>query len=286
MEKRTRKYASLGSRKPDGVRPKKFLGQHFLTDLGVARAIADTVDACPDLPVLEVGPGMGVMTQFLLPKPREVKVVEIDRESVAYLLQRWPELAPNLLGLDFLRMDLSQVFGGRPFVLTGNYPYDISSQIFFKMLDYRELIPCCTGMIQKEMAERIAARPGTKAYGILSVLLQLWYDVDYLFTVEPGVFNPPPKVRSAVVRLMRNDVHDCGCDEKLLRTLVKGTFQQRRKMLRVSLRPVLALLAPAADWSRFLTRPDLTRRPEQLSVEQFVVLTNDVQAAMQAQEVS
>lgn len=284
MEKRTRKYASGGHGKPAVVRPKKFLGQHFLTDLGVARAIADTVDACPGLPVLEVGPGMGVLTQFLLPKPREVKVVEIDRESVAYLLNRWPDLAPNLLGQDFLRMDLSEVFGGRPFVLTGNYPYDISSQIFFKMLDYRELIPCCTGMIQKEMAERIAARPGTKAYGILSVLLQLWYDVEYLFTVEPGVFNPPPKVRSAVVRMRRNDVTECGCDERLLRALVKGTFQQRRKMLRVSLRPVLANLAPAADWTAFLARPELTRRPEQLSVGHFVQLTNEVQAEMRAKK--
>lgn len=186
------------------VRPKKNLGQHFLTDLHVAERIADTVDACPQLPVLEVGPGMGVLTQYLLPKDREVKVVEIDRESVAYLLERWPELRDNILGEDFLRMDLNTVFDGKPFVLTGNYPYDISSQIFFKMLDYKELIPCCTGMIQKEMAERIAARPGTKSYGILSVLLQRWYDVEYLFTVEPGVFNPPPKVRSAVVRMTRD----------------------------------------------------------------------------------
>ena len=177
------------------VRPKKNLGQHFLTDLHVAERIADTVDSCPQLPVLEVGPGMGVLTQYLLPKDREVKVVEIDRESVAYLLERWPELRDNILGEDFLRMDLNTVFDGKPFVLTGNYPYDISSQIFFKMLDYKELIPCCTGMIQKEMAERIAACPGTKSYGILSVLLQRWYDVEYLFTVEPGVFNPPPKVQ-------------------------------------------------------------------------------------------
>lgn len=280
-EKRTRKYAPAGRPKAGGpVRPKKFLGQHFLTDLGVARAIADTVDSCSDLPVLEVGPGMGVMTQYLLPKPREVKVVEIDRESVAYLQQRWPELGDRILGEDFLRMDLRRVFDGRPFVLTGNYPYDISSQIFFKMLDYRDLIPCCTGMIQKEMAERLVAVPGTKAYGILSILLQRWYDVEYLFTVEPGVFNPPPKVRSAVVRMTRNDVQECGCDEQLLRRVVKGTFQQRRKMLRVSLRPVLACLSPETDWSGFLARPDLTRRPEQLSVDEFVALTNDVQAQL------
>lgn len=262
------------------VRPKKNLGQHFLTDLNVARRIADTVDACPDLPVLEVGPGMGVLTQYLLEKDRPTKVVEIDRESVAYLLERWPELSDNILGEDFLRMDLSRVFDGKPFVLTGNYPYDISSQIFFHMLEYKDLIPCCTGMIQKEMADRLAARPGTKAYGILSVLLGRWYDVEYLFTVEPGVFNPPPKVRSAVVRITRNDVARCGCDEALFRRLVKSVFQQRRKMLRVSLKPFLAQLSPKGDVAAFLQRPDLTQRPEQLSIDAFVSLTNDVAALL------
>ena len=259
------------------VRPKKNLGQHFLTDLHVAERIADTVDACPQLPVLEVGPGMGVLTQYLLPKAREVKVVEIDRESVAYLLERWPELRDNILGEDFLRMDLNTVFDGKPFVLTGNYPYDISSQIFFKMLDYKELIPCCTGMIQKEMAERIAARPGTKSYGILSVLLQRWYDVEYLFTVEPGVFNPPPKVRSAVVRMTRNDIHECGCNEVLLKKVVKAVFQQRRKMLRVSLKPFFAQTSPNRDHTEFLAHPELTKRPEQLSVDEFVDLTNRIE---------
>lgn len=259
------------------VRPKKNLGQHFLTDLHVAERIADTVDACPQLPVLEVGPGMGVMTQFLIPKDRKLKVVEIDRESVAYLSERWPELKDNILGEDFLRMDLNSVFDGRPFVLTGNYPYDISSQIFFKMLDYKELIPCCTGMIQKEMAERIAAHPGTKSYGILSVLLQRWYDVEYLFTVEPGVFNPPPKVRSAVVRMTRNDVHECGCNEDLLKKVVKSVFQQRRKMLRVSLKSFFALMSPQKNHAEFLSSPDLTKRPEQLSVDEFVELTNRIE---------
>lgn len=259
------------------VRPKKNLGQHFLTDLHVAERIADTVDACPQLPVLEVGPGMGVMTQFLIPKDRKLKVVEIDRESVAYLSERWPELKDNILGEDFLRMDLNSVFDGRPFVLTGNYPYDISSQIFFKMLDYKELIPCCTGMIQKEMAERIAAHPGTKSYGILSVLLQRWYDVEYLFTVEPGVFNPPPKVRSAVVRMTRNDVHECGCNENLLKKVVKSVFQQRRKMLRVSLKSFFALMSPQKNHAEFLSSPDLTKRPEQLSVDEFVELTNRIE---------
>ena len=259
------------------VRPKKFLGQHFLTDLGIASAIADTVDACPDLPVLEVGPGMGVMTQFLVRKPRQVKVVEIDDESVTYLRRTYPELEDSIIEDDFLKMHLERTFAGQPFVLTGNYPYNISSQIFFKMLDYKELIPCCTGMIQKEVAERMAARPGSKTYGILSVLVQAWYDVEYLFTVEPGVFNPPPKVKSAVVRLTRNATTDLGCDEKLFRRLVKTTFNQRRKMLRVNIRPLLSALAAErglpADFTDLLADPFMTKRPEQLSVQDFVDLT-------------
>lgn len=262
------------------VRPKKFLGQHFLTDLSTARAIADTVDACPELPVLEVGPGMGVLTQFLLPKNRPMKVVEIDFESVAYLRRNYPQLEEQIIEDDFLKMHLERTFGGQPFVLTGNYPYNISSQIFFKMLDNRSLIPCCTGMIQKEVAERLAAAPGCKAYGILSVLVQLWYDVEYLFTVEPGVFNPPPKVKSAVVRLTRNDRTDCGCDERLLKRVVKTTFNQRRKMLRGSLRPLLSQLTAETglqpDTINFLSTENLTRRPEQLSVNEFIALTNEV----------
>ncbi len=265
------------------VRPKKFLGQHFLTDLPTAQAIADTVDACPDIPVLEVGPGMGVMTQYLLPKGREFKVVEIDFESVGYLREHFPQLEENIIEDDFLKMHLEHTFGGRPFVLTGNYPYNISSQIFFKMLDYRHLIPCCTGMIQKEVAERLAAKPCCKAYGILSVLVQLYYDVDYLFTVEPGVFNPPPKVRSAVIRMTRNGVEHPGCDETLLRRVVKTTFNQRRKMMRGSIKPLLGELdqrcgGNAPDHAAFLAAPMLTRRPEQLSVAEFVDLTNRVAA--------
>ena len=248
------------------VKPKKFLGQHFLTDLRIASAIADTVDACPDLPVLEVGPGMGVMTQFLLRKGRPFKVVEIDDESVTYLRQAYPELEDSIIEDDFLKMHLDRLWGG-PFVLTGNYPYNISSQIFFKMLDYKDCIPCCTGMIQKEMAERLAARPGSKAFGIITVLVQLWYDVDYLFTVPPGVFNPPPKVQSAVVRMTRNGVTDPGCDVALLTRIVKQAFQQRRKMLRVSLKGLLPEGHAVA-----------TLRPEQLSVAQFISLTNDIAA--------
>lgn len=266
----------------NSVRPKKFLGQHFLTHQPTARAIADTVDACPDLPILEVGPGMGVMTQYLLPKGRELKVVEIDFESVAYLRKEFPQLEPNIIEDDFLKMHLEHTFGGQPFVLTGNYPYNISSQIFFKMLDYRHLIPCCTGMIQKEVAERLAAPPGCKAYGIFSVLVQLYYHVDYLFTVEPDVFNPPPKVRSAVVRLTRNEVQAPDCDEALLKRVVKTTFNQRRKMMRGSIKPLLHELDQRCgnqvpDHTDFLADPLLTRRPEQLSVADFIDLTRRVQ---------
>ena len=259
------------------VRPKKNLGQHFLTDLSIARRIADTVDACPNLPVLEVGPGMGVMTQYLVEKPRPLKVVEIDRESVQYLHEHFPQLRDNILGEDFLRMDLHQVFGGEPFVLTGNYPYDISSQIFFKMLDNRDLIPCCTGMIQHEVALRMASQPGNKQYGILSVLIQAWYDVEYLFTVEPSVFNPPPKVQSAVICMKRNQVAHLGCDEELFRRVVKATFNQRRKMLRVSLRQLL----PPEALAIMASSPFMTMRPEQLSIAQFVELTNLVAASRQ-----
>ena len=259
------------------VRPKKNLGQHFLTDLSIAKRIADTVDEpFAELPVLEVGPGMGVMTQYLVEKPRPLKVVEIDRESVAYLRENFPRLNNNIIGGDFLRMDLHEVFEGQQFILTGNYPYDISSQIFFKMLDNKDLIPCCTGMIQHEVAVRMASQPGNKQYGILSVLIQAWYNVEYLFTVEPSVFNPPPKVQSAVIRMTRNAVTDLGCDEQLFRRVVKATFNQRRKMLRVSLRQIFDAAHPAPEG--FFEDPMMTRRPEQLSIPEFVELTNKVAA--------
>ena len=261
------------------VRPKKNLGQHFLVDLNIARRIADTVDEpYPELPVLEVGPGMGVMTQFLIKKPRPLKVVEIDRESVAFLTQHSTLNTQQIISGDFLRMDLHEVFDGQQFVLTGNYPYDISSQIFFKMLDNKDLIPCCTGMIQHEVAVRMASQPGNKQYGILSVLIQAWYNVEYLFTVEPGVFNPPPKVQSAVIRMTRNEVTDLGCDEQLFRRVVKATFNQRRKMLRVSLRQIFDSAHPAP--AGFFEADIMTRRPEQLSIPQFIELTNMVAAAL------
>ena len=252
------------------VRPKKNLGQHFLTDLSIASRIADTVDACPELPVLEVGPGMGVLTQYLAQKPRPLKVVEIDSESVEYLHQHSILTPDQIISGDFLRMDLRTLFDGGQFVLTGNYPYDISSQIFFKMIDNRDLIPCCTGMIQHEVALRMASKPHTKAYGILSVLIQAWYDVEYLFTVEPSVFNPPPKVQSAVIRMTRNSIQHLGCDEQLFRRVVKTVFNQRRKMLRVSLRQ---LLPPEA--SIFSQHAQLmTKRPEELDIQGFIELTN------------
>jgi len=260
------------------VRPKKNLGQHFLTDLNIAKRIADTVDACPDIPVLEVGPGMGVLTQYLMEKPRPMKVVEIDDESVAYLYEKYPRLRDNIIGEDFLRMDLSKLFDGNPFVLTGNYPYDISSQIFFKMLDYKDIIPCCTGMIQREVAQRIASAPGNKAYGILSAMIQAWYDVEYLFTVDEGVFNPPPKVKSAVIRMTRNATTDLGCDEQLFKCVVKAVFNQRRKMLRVSLRQIFSGKEVSPD---FFQQDIMTRRPEQLSVAEFVELTNIVGKELQ-----
>lgn len=256
------------------VRPKKFLGQHFLKDLQVAQDIADTVDTCPDIPILEVGPGMGVLTQFLIPKGRPLKVVELDFESVAYLKENFVQLGDNIIEQDFLKMDLNSLFDGKSFVLTGNYPYNISSQIFFKMLEYKDLIPCCTGMIQKEVAERIAAKPGNKTYGILSVLIQAWYRVEYLFTVHEHVFNPPPKVKSAVIRMTRNETQDLGCNEKLFKQIVKTTFNQRRKTLRNSISPILDKNSPlSAD-------PLFNKRPEQLSVEDFIELTNRVEKAL------
>ena len=258
------------------VKPKKFLGQHFLTDLGIAQDIADTVDACPELPVLEVGPGMGVLTQFLMKKNREVKVVELDFESVAYLKENFTALEEKIIEDDFLKLKLENIFDGNPFVLTGNYPYNISSQIFFKMLDYKDLIPCCTGMIQKEVAERIAAGPGSKTYGILSVLIQAWYKVEYLFTVHEHVFNPPPKVKSAVIRMSRNDTTDLGCNEKLFKQIVKTTFNQRRKTLRNSISPILDKNNPLS------AEPIFNKRPEQLSVQEFVELTNKVEDALKA----
>jgi len=248
------------------VRPKKYLGQHFLKDLTIAESIADTLDAFPELPILEVGPGMGVLTQFLLQKKRDLRVVELDSESVAYLNIHFPELAGKIWVDDFLKLDLAALFSS-PFCLIGNYPYNISSQIFFKLLDYKDLIPCCTGMVQKEVAERIAAPPGSKTYGITSVLLQAWYDIEYLFTVDASVFIPPPKVQSAVIRLIRNKVTQLNCDEVLFKKVVKMAFNQRRKTLRNSLKQLFPVGFETSD-------PVFDLRPERLSVADFENLTN------------
>ncbi len=253
-----------------GVRAKKNLGQHFLKDEGIARRIADTIDGFADLPVIEVGPGTGMLTKFLIEKERDLKVVEIDLESIDYLNQHYPELEGKIIQQNFLTLDFAKHFDG-PLCVIGNYPYNISSQIFFKVVDNKELVPCCTGMIQKEVAERMAASPGSKAYGILSVLLQAWYDIKYLFTVNEGAFIPPPKVKSAVVRLTRNERTKLDCNEALFKSVVKSCFNQRRKMIRNSIRAVLPEGAVLPD------HPLLTKRPEQLSISQFEELTNFVE---------
>ena len=251
------------------VKPKKALGQHFLTDLDVAARIAATLDPYQGIPVVEVGPGMGVLTQFLLPTHPDLTVVEIDNESVAWLKANMPALQGHILEEDFLQLDLGTLFPGHSeFCVIGNYPYNISSQIFFHILDYKDRVKCCSGMLQKEVAERLAAPPGTKARGILSVLLQVWYDVDYLFTVDEHVFNPPPKVKSGVVRLTRNAVTELGCDPALFKTVVKTTFGQRRKTIRNSIKSLLPPGCPAPDNAL------MAMRPEQLSVAQFIELTN------------
>ena len=258
------------------VKAKKSLGQHFLKDLDVAEKIAATIDSenLPEgkkiwshLPILEVGPGMGILSQFLIKTGRPLKAVELDAESVEYLSKNMPEL--TVIEGDFLKMDLNDIFPGA-FTLIGNYPYNISSQIFFKVLDYRDKIPVVAGMLQKEVAQRICSGPGSKVYGILSVLLQAWYDCEYLFDVPPSVFAPPPKVTSGVIRLTRNGRTELGCDERLFKNVVKTSFGQRRKTLRNSLASLIPLNSPL--WQD----PILSLRPERLNVEEFINLTNAI----------
>ena len=263
------------------VKAKKALGQHFLTDLPTAEKIASTISekelsqACGsekasmwgNLPIVEIGPGMGVLTDFLVASGRDVTAIEIDHESVEYLGKYKKSI--KVIEGDFLRLDLNEIVPDE-IALIGNYPYNISSQIFFRALEYREKIPVISGMLQKEVAERICSGPGSKVYGILSVLLQAWYDCEYLFTVEPGVFSPPPKVRSGVLRLTRNSRTELGVDEKKFKTVVKTAFGQRRKTLRNS----LAGMIPAG--SPLLQDPILKERPERLSVEQFIYITKSV----------
>ncbi len=253
------------------VRAKKNLGQHFLTDRSIAKDIVDSLKAEGVEKVLEIGPGMGVLTGYLLEKEAyETSVVEIDRESVAYLKKHFPTLTDRIIEGDFLRMDLSKEMNSSPFAVIGNFPYNISSQIFFKVLANKELVPEVVCMLQKEVAERICSGPGSKVYGILSVLIQAWYEVEYLFTVHEHVFNPPPKVKSAVIRLRRNKTKQLGCNEKLFVEIIKQSFNQRRKMLRNTLKG----LTPRVDE---IDSAILTKRPEQLSVAEFVALTNIIE---------
>lgn len=257
------------------VRAKKHLGQHFLKDQEIARRIAESLPLRQAMPVLEIGPGMGVLTQYLLQNPLvKLQVVEIDSESVVYLHEHFPGL--NVIEGDFLKMDLDELYPDK-FCIIGNFPYNISSQIFFKALDYKDKIPYMAGMLQKEVAERIASKPGKKAYGILSVFMQAYYSVDYLFTVSEHVFDPPPKVKSAVIRFTRNEVEKLDCNEKLFRTVVKTAFNQRRKTLRNSLKPLVEKYNPMYDDTLF------DKRPEQLSVDEFVHMTNLVEKAQKAQ---
>lgn len=250
----------------DFVKAKKFLGQHFLNDRHIAQQIAECLQESGYEIVLEIGPGMGVLTNFLIEKYRDVHVVEIDRESVAYLKSHFPLLEDKIHATDFLKMNLKEEFGGKSLAIIGNFPYNISSQILFKALEYKELIPEFAGMFQKEVAQRIAAKPGSKTYGILSVLTQAFYDVEYLFTVPPHVFNPPPKVDSGVIRMKRKDDFSLPVDEKLFVEVVKTAFNQRRKTLRNSLK--------SYNLSDKL-REDVifAKRPEQLSFTQFIELT-------------
>jgi 16S rRNA (adenine1518-N6/adenine1519-N6)-dimethyltransferase len=266
------------------VTPKKALGQHFLRDLKIADRIVESLSPInadciiyntgsleglhlPKCNVLEVGPGMGVLTQYLVKKDNiNFKAVEIDSEAVEYLQNNIPELDGKIIQGDFLKLNLESVFEGDFFVI-GNFPYNISSQIFFKILEYKERVPMVVGMVQKEVAERLSSPPGNKSYGILSVLLQAWYNIDYLFTVSEHCFNPPPKVKSAVIRLTRNSRNTLGCDEALFKKIVKSTFNQRRKTIKNSLKTILN------DSATLKESPLFAKRPEQLSVEEFVELT-------------
>lgn len=273
MERRSNGSAETGK-----VKAKKALGQHFLTDLNIARRIADTIseDQLPKgspesfgrLPIVEIGPGMGVLTHFLLDTDREVTAIEIDTESVDYLSREMPTL--RVVEGDFLKMNLDEVTPGE-IALIGNYPYNISSQIFFKVLENREKIPVVAGMLQKEVAERICSTPGSKVYGILSVLLQAWYDCEYLFNVSPGVFSPPPKVISGVLRLTRNNRKSLGVDEKIFKQVVKTAFGQRRKTLRNSIGGMLGA------GNHMLESELMKERPERLGVEEFIQLAKAVE---------
>lgn len=250
------------------VKAKKYLGQHFLKDLNIAQKIADTLSLSNYKKVVEIGAGMGVLTQFLLKKDTEVYVVEIDKESVAYLEAHYPELRGKIIADDFLKYDIAGYLR-EPFAIIGNFPYNISTQIVFKLLELRDYVPEFSGMFQKEVAERICEREGSKTYGILSVLVQAFYEATYLFTVSEGVFNPPPKVKSGVLRLVRKPDYHLDCDEALFFTIVKTAFNQRRKTLRNSLKPLLT--------NESLKKNSIfDKRPEQLPWQDFVFITKEI----------
>ena len=252
----------------DNVRAKKNLGQHFLVDTSIAHNIVNSLSG-DYLDVLEVGPGMGALTSILLENDvYRLHVVEIDQESVAYLEQHLPQLRGRIWQENFLKMDFDKIFS-QPFAIIGNFPYNISSQILFKILDEKDKVPEVVGMFQKEVAERIASAAGNKSYGILSVLLQAFYDIEYLFTVHENAFNPPPKVKSAVIRLKRNQVQHLDCDEKMFKQIVKTAFNQRRKMLRNSLKNI-------CFEEDFTKKRIFDQRPETLSVADFIYITQHV----------
>ena len=250
------------------VRAKKHLGQHFLKDLSIARSITDELSGEGYSNIVEVGPGMGVLTQYLLTKDFITHVIELDRESVSYLQAEYPQLSQRIYSADFLKLNLETITD-QSFALIGNFPYNISSQILFKALDYKNQIPEIVGMFQKEVAERVASGPGNKKYGIISVLLQAYYNIEYLFTVDEDVFDPPPKVKSGVIRLRRNDEKKLECNEKFFKQVVKQAFSQRRKILRNALKPLIG--------KSVFNDPILELRAERLSVKDFVYLTNQLE---------
>ena len=254
------------------VKAKKHLGQHFLNDTTIAKKIVESLlEKDKETPIIEIGPGTGVLTQYLINEVDNFLALDVDTESVDYLKTTYPLKKEKILVADFLQIDIRKLAGNK-FNVIGNFPYNISSQIMFKVLEHKHDVNIVVGMFQKEVAERLAEKPGTKTYGILSVLLQAFYDIEYLFTVGPEVFTPPPRVNSAVIRLVRNERKELDCDEKLFFRVVKTCFNQRRKMIRNSVQPLLG--------NRDLTHPYFEKRPEQLSVEQFMELTIFVEKNM------
>ncbi|GAA0872927.1 16S rRNA (adenine(1518)-N(6)/adenine(1519)-N(6)) -dimethyltransferase RsmA [Gangjinia marincola] len=281
-KKKHKKYEKYSVKKPadqSGVKAKKHLGQHFLTDESIAKQIADTLTLQGYEHVIEIGPGTGVLTKHLLQKDLKLVAMDVDTESIVYLNHSFPLEHPKLikennfivLEADFLSVDLNSMIDGEPFAIIGNFPYNISTQIVFKLLEHKERVPEFSGMFQKEVAKRICEKEGSKTYGILSVLVQAFYEAEYLFTVHPQVFNPPPKIQSGVIRLTRKDQLDLGCDERLFFRVVKQAFQQRRKTLRNSLK-VFQLSDNLKEDTIF------DARPEQLSVAQFISLTKKIES--------